>query len=110
MTSPRALSSGACRLLCSLLLLFLVGSVSAQYTTASDGDYCFDPDFESTTTSSSTRYYSNSTASATSRTSGSNVSTTSTSGASFSPAPTSGAMAVAIPEIVLGLVAALVAI
>lgn len=87
----------------SFFLLFLIGSVSAQYTSAPDGDLCFDPDSQETSTSG----YANSTISATKTASstptGSKIAPTST----VAVGSAAGGLA---PEVVLGLVAALVAV
>ncbi|KAK1750440.1 hypothetical protein QBC47DRAFT_407093 [Echria macrotheca] len=109
-------TSSPSRLLLSFFLLFLVGSVSAQYTTASDGDLCYDPDSESTTTIS-TKSYSNSTVTKTkSYSSGITGSATLSSsptvvktGAPTTTAATGGVGALA-PEVIMGLVAAFVAV
>jgi len=87
----------------SFFLLFLIGSVSAQYTSAPspDSDLCFDPDSQETSSSG----YGNSTASATK--------TSSPTGTKNSPTSTvavGGAGGALAPEVVLGLIAAIVAV
>ncbi|KAK0649874.1 hypothetical protein B0T16DRAFT_389844 [Cercophora newfieldiana] len=110
MASFRALSSGASRMLWSILLLFLVSSVSAQYTTAKDGDYCYDPASET----SSTVKYSNSSSTAT-KSYSFTTSLTEPTITGGTPLPTStspltsAAGFAATPELLLGLVAALIA-
>jgi len=101
MTPLRAVPS-----LWSLFLLFLIGSVSAQYTTAKDGDICYDP----SSTETSTQKYSNSTASATGTIKPTTISGPSTTGAPPAASSPGSAGSAIAPELVLGLIAALVAV
>lgn len=96
-------------MLWGVLFFFFAVSASAQYTAASDGDYCFDPDLQATTAAK----YSNSTAIATKsiKTPTTLPTLSSRTRAASSPtAPIGSAGSAFAPELVLGLVAALVAV
>jgi hypothetical protein len=104
------------QMLLGLFLLFLAGTASAQYT-ASGSDYCYDPSWTVSTLSTAkptTSKYSNGTTTAkptTSYTSTAQATLTTGGPAATSPAasPTAAGVALA-PELLLGLLAAFVAV